>query len=81
MALSCKTINTLSVARILYVLATSESYYSIVRSLKGEEEDKLRLFTTQRVSAFLFLTFLVVRTDKEKEQWFCQLTFFLIKDF
>lgn len=68
MALSCKTINTLSVARILYVLATSESYYSIVRSLKGEEEDKLRLFTTQRVSAFLFLTFLVVRTDKEKEQ-------------
>lgn len=71
MALSCKKINILSVAQILYVLATSESYYSIGRSLKGEEEeDKLHLFTstTQGVSAFLFLTFLVVRTDKEKER-------------
>lgn len=69
MALSCKTINILSVAQILYVLATSESYYSIGRSLKREEEeeeDKLRLFTIQRVSALLFLTFLVVRTDKER---------------
>lgn len=66
MASSCKTINILSAAQILYVLATSESYYSIGRSLKGEEEDILRLFTIQRVSAFLFLTFLVVRTDKER---------------
>lgn len=68
MASSCKTINILSVAQILYVLATSESYYSIGRSLKREEEEEdiLRLFTIQRVSAFLFLTFLVVRTDKER---------------
>lgn len=75
MALSCKTVYVLSVAQILYVLATSESHYAIGRSLKGEEEeDKLRLFTIQRVSALLFLTFLIVRTDKGR--WFCQLTFF-----
>lgn len=59
----------LSVVQILYVLATSEIHYAIGRSLKGEEEeDKLSLFTIQRVSAFLFLTFLLVRryvgTDK-----------------
>lgn len=65
MALSCKTINDLSVAQILYDLATSETHHAIRRSFKGkEEEDKLRLYTIQHVSAFLFLTFLVVRTDK-----------------
>lgn len=65
MALSYKTINILSVAQILYVLATSENHYAIGRRLKGEEEEyKLRIYTIQRVSAFLFLNFLVVRADK-----------------
>lgn len=63
MASSCKSINILSVAQIHNVLATSESYYSIGRSLKGEEEEEeediLRLFTIQRVSVSLFLTSLV----------------------
>lgn len=50
MALSCKTINILSVAQILFVLATSESHYAIGRSLKGKKKKTNYVYT--RYNAF-----------------------------
>lgn len=70
MALSFETINVLSVAQVLYVLATSESHYAIGRSLKGEEEEdnvsrSLHDTTRFRFPLFALLHFsLVVPTDK-----------------